>query len=54
MHLIVLKEIYGVYSVGELGNIDVDSTHHLGNDELMVKVGRFLDESDEPGVFELD
>jgi hypothetical protein len=43
-----------VYSVGELRNVDVDSTHHLGNDELMVKVGRFLDESDEPGIFGLD
>jgi hypothetical protein len=43
-----------VYSVGELRNVNVDSTHHLGNDELMVKVGRFLDESDDPGIFELD
>jgi hypothetical protein len=40
-----------VYSVGELSNVDVDSTHHLGNDEVMIKVGHFLDESDEPGLF---
>jgi hypothetical protein len=40
-----------VYSVGELSNVDVDSTHHLGNDEVMVKLGHFLDESDEPGLF---
>lgn len=42
-----------VYSVGELRNVDVDSTHHLGNDEIMVKVGRFLDESDEPGIYKI-
>lgn len=42
-----------VYSVGELRNVDVDSTHHLGNDEVMVKVGRYLDESDEPGLFRI-
>jgi hypothetical protein len=40
-----------VYSVGELSNVDVESTHQLGNDEVIVKVGRFLDESDEPGLF---
>ena len=40
-----------VYSVGELSNVEVDSTHHLGNYEVMVRVGRFLDESDEPGIF---
>ena len=43
-----------VYSVGELRNVNVDSTHHLGNDKIMVKLGRFLDESDEPGIFEVD
>lgn len=42
-----------VYSIGELSNINVDSTHHLGNDEVMVKVGRFLDESDEPGIYKI-
>jgi hypothetical protein len=41
------------YSIGELSNIDVDSTHHLGNDEVMVRVGRFLDESDEPGIYKI-
>jgi hypothetical protein len=41
------------YSIGELSNIDVDSTHHLGNDEVMVRVGRFLDESDEPGIYNI-
>jgi hypothetical protein len=42
-----------VYSIGELSNVNVDSTHHLGNDELMVKVGHFLDESDEPGIYKI-
>ena len=42
-----------VYSVGELESVNVDSTHHLGNDGLMVEIGRFLDDSDEPGIFEL-
>lgn len=40
-----------VYSIGELRNIDVDSTHNLGNDEVMVKIGRYLDSSDDPGLF---
>jgi hypothetical protein len=47
----VPNSIRCVYSVGELSNVEVDSTHHLGNYEVMVRVGRFLDESDEPGIF---
>lgn len=42
-----------VYSVGELSTVDVDSVHKLGNDEVMVKLGQFLDESDEPGLFKI-
>ena len=42
-----------VYSIGEIKDVNVDSTHHLGNDELMVKVGHFLDESDEPGIYKI-
>ena len=42
-----------VYSVGELSNVNVKSTHHLGNDEVMVRVGHFLDESDEPGIYKI-
>ena len=48
-----------VYSVGELSNINATSTHKLfhesgkGYDEIMLKVGRFLDESDEPGLFKI-
>jgi len=42
-----------VYSIGELSNVSVDSTHHLSNDEVMVKLGHFLDESDEPGIYKI-
>ena len=47
-----------VYSVGELADIDVKSTHGLlggadGYDKVMLNVGRFLDESDEPGIFKI-
>jgi hypothetical protein len=42
-----------VYSIGEVKDVNVDSTHQLGNDEIMVKVGRFLDESDEPGLYKI-
>ena len=42
-----------VYSVGELSDVNVKSTHHLGNDEVMVRVGHFLDESDEPGIYKI-
>jgi hypothetical protein len=42
-----------VYSIGELSSVNVDSTHHLGNDEVMVKFGRFLDSSDEPGIYKI-
>ena len=43
-----------VYSVGEMEKVDVDSTHHLPAYPVMVKVGHFLDESDEPGIFGLE
>ncbi len=49
----VPNSIRCAYSVGELSNVEVDSTHHLGNDEVMVRVGRFLDESDEPGIYKI-
>jgi hypothetical protein len=42
-----------VYSIGELSNVSVDSTHNLSNDEVMVKLGHFLDESDEPGIYKI-
>ena len=40
-----------VYSIGELSNINVKSTHRLGNDDVMVKLGRYLDSSDDDGLF---
>ena len=50
-----------VYSVGELEKIDWDfrdqygkySTHYLPSYPVMIKVGRFLDESDEPGIYKI-
>lgn len=42
-----------IYSIGELSNIDVSSIHRLGNDDIMVKVGRYLDSSDETGIFKV-
>lgn len=50
-----------VYSVGELDDEqmnDVKSTHRLyggesGYDKVMLKIGRFLDESDEIGIFKI-
>jgi hypothetical protein len=41
-----------VYTIGELDNVDKESTHYL-NGETMVKLGRFLDESDETGIYEI-
>jgi hypothetical protein len=41
-----------VYTIGELDNVDKESTHHL-HGETMVKLGRFLDESDETGIYEI-
>lgn len=42
-----------VYSVGEMDKVDYESTHYLPPYPVMVKVGRFLDESDEPGIFKV-
>ena len=42
-----------VYSVGEMDKVDYESTHYLPPYPVMVKVGRFLDESDEPGIFKI-
>jgi hypothetical protein len=42
-----------VYSVGEMEKVDYESTHYLPPYPVMVKVGRFLDESDEPGIFKI-
>jgi len=41
------------YSIGEINNPSfVDSTHHL-QDDIMIQLGEYLDESDEPGLFKV-
>ena len=47
----VPNSIRCAYSVGEMDNVDYESTHYLPSYPVMVKVGRFLDESDESGLF---
>ena len=42
-----------VYSVGEISDVNVKSTHYLGYDDVVIKVGRFLDSSDETGLFKI-
>ena len=47
-----------VYSVGEIKDVNVDSTHHIipvggKYDDVMIRVGHFLDETDEPGLFRI-
>lgn len=49
----IANSIRCVYTIGELSNVDVKSTHQLGNDDVMVKLGHFLDESDEPGIYKI-
>lgn len=41
------------YAIGELSDIDVESTHKLGYDKVMLRLGRFLDESDDPGIYKI-
>lgn len=49
-----------VYAIGDISDTSADSTHHIhkstgiGYDEIMIKIGEFLDESDDPGIFELN
>ena len=53
-----------VYSTGEIRDVNVDSTHHIElmhqgeypipeYDDIMIRVGHFLDKSDEPGIFKI-
>jgi hypothetical protein len=53
-----------VYSIGEIRDVNVDSTHHIElmhqgkypipeYDDVMIRIGHFLDESDEPGIFKI-
>ena len=55
----VPNSIRCVYSIGEIKNVNVDSTHHImpvggKYDDVMIRVGHFLDESDEPGLFKIN
>ena len=41
------------YSTGDLKSVEYESTHSLPTYPVMIKLGRGLDESDEPGIFKL-
>jgi hypothetical protein len=54
----ISNSIRCVYSIGEIKDVNVDSTHHImpvGSkyDDVMIRVGHFLDESDEPGIYKI-
>ena len=40
------------FTTGEIENVNKPSTHELVS-QTMVKLGRFLDESEEPGIYEV-
>jgi hypothetical protein len=46
-----------VYTEGELRDVDSDSLHHIPNrapiDPILIKLGRYLDESDETGLYKI-
>ena len=42
-----------VWGIGEIDNVDKDTTHHLNSYPIVIKVGRFLDSSKEPGIFKV-
>lgn len=52
-----------VYSIGVLSDIEYDSLHHVahidqrsgpgGSDEIMIKLGRYLDEYNDSGLFRI-
>ena len=42
-----------VYSIGEIKDINVKTIHDINNDDVMIKVGRFLDKYDLPGVYKV-
>ena len=54
----ISNSIRCVYSIGEIKDVNVDSTHHImpvGSKyyDVMIRVGHFLDESDEPGIYKI-
>jgi hypothetical protein len=40
-----------VWGIGEIKNVDQDTTHHLNSYPIVVKVGRLLDSSKKSGIF---
>lgn len=42
-----------VYSIGKIKNTNVESIHQLAPDEILVKVGRYLDKSNDIGIFKI-
>lgn len=51
--LFIEPNIRLVYSVGEINNISVKSIHQVYNDEVIIKVGRYLDKSNDVGMFQI-
>jgi len=49
----VRPDVRVVYSVGDINNVNVGSIHQVSHDDVMVKVGRYLDSSDESGIFKI-
>jgi hypothetical protein len=42
-----------VYSIGEIENVNVGTIHEIGNDDVMVRVGTFLDKYNLPGIYKV-
>ena len=42
-----------VYSIGEINIANVKSVHRLYSDKVIIKVGHYLDESNEPGLYKI-
>lgn len=42
-----------VWGIGEINNVNKDTTHHLDSYPIIVKVGRFLDSSKKSGIYKV-
>ena len=49
----VAPDVRVVYSIGNIRNVNVGSIHRVNCDDIMIKVGHYLDGSDEPGLFKI-
>jgi len=49
----VAPDVRVVYSIGDIRNVNVGSIHQISHDEVMVKVGHYLDGADETGIFKI-